>query len=70
MAVKKASFNLPEEDLAELRRLAKERNVSVTYALRQAIADSAFLQDEVVNQQNKLVVRSKDGSSREVSVLR
>ena len=70
MAVKKASLNLPEEDLAELRRLAKERNVSVTYALRQAIADSAFLQDEVVSQQNKLLVKSKDGNSREVSVLR
>jgi cobalamin biosynthesis protein CobT len=71
MAVKKASFNLPEEDLDELRRLAAERNVSVTYALRQAISDSAFLQDEIINDKNKLLVQqSKDGTTREVSVRR
>lgn len=66
----KASFNLPDEDLQELRRLAKERNVTVTYALRQAIADSAFLQDEVIKQKNKLLLQDEQGISREVSLLR
>jgi hypothetical protein len=28
----KASFNLPDEDLEELRRLAAERNVTLTQA--------------------------------------
>lgn len=69
MAVKKASFNLPEEELDDLRRLAAERNVSVTQALRQAIADSSFIQDQV-REKNKLLVERKNGSIVQVAVHR
>ena len=69
MATKKASFNLPDEELETLRQLASERKVTVTQALRQAIADSNFIQDQV-RQQNKLLVEKQDGSLREVAVHR
>lgn len=70
MPTKKASFNLPEEDLAELRRLAAEKNVSVTYALRQAIADSVFLQDEVVRPGRTLSVEDEAGTQRQITIIR
>jgi predicted transcriptional regulator len=69
LAVKKASFNLPDEELEQLRQLAAERNVTVTQALRQAIADSSFIQEQV-REKNKLLVEKKDGSIREISVHR
>lgn len=69
MAVRKASFNLPEEEIEELRRLADERRVSVTQALRQAIQDSSFIQEQV-REKSKLLVEKKDGSVREVAVHR
>lgn len=69
MAVKKASFNLPEEELDELRRLAAERNVTVTQALRQAIADSSFIERQI-RQKNQLMVKRKDGSVSDVEVHR
>lgn len=69
MATKKASFNLPDEELETLRQLANERKVTVTQALRQAIADSSFIQEQV-RQNNKLLVEKKDGSIREIAVHR
>jgi hypothetical protein len=69
MAVKKASFNLPEEDLDELRRLAAERNVTVTQALRQAISDSSFIERQI-REKNKLVIKRPDGSASDVEVHR
>jgi predicted transcriptional regulator len=65
----KASFNLPEEELAQLKELAEKRRVSVTQALRQAIADSSFIEQQV-QEKNKLVVEKPDGTQREVSVHR
>ena len=69
MAVTKASFNIPDEELEELRKLAAERHVSVTQALRQAIADSSFIQEQV-REKNKLLIERQDGSIREVAVHR
>jgi predicted transcriptional regulator len=69
MAVRKASFNLPDEELDALRRLAAERNVSVTQALRQAIHDSTFIEEQL-REKNKLLIERRDGTIREVSVLR
>lgn len=69
VATKKASFNLPDEELETLRQLADERKVTVTQALRQAIADSSFIQEQV-RQDNKLLVEKKDGSIREIAVHR
>lgn len=69
MAVRKASFNLPEEEIEELRRLAEERRVTVTQALRQAIQDSSFIEEQL-KEKSKLLVEKKDGSIREVAIHR
>ncbi len=65
MASVKASFNLPEEELNQLRELASQRNVSVTQALRQAIADSKFIQEQS-EQKNKVLVDDGKGAVKEV----
>ena len=69
VATTKASFNLPDEDLEQLRRLAAERNVTMTQALRQAIADSSFLSQQAETH-NKLLVETPDGRVREIVIHR
>lgn len=65
----KVSFNLPADELAALKELAKRRRVSVTQALRQAIADSKFIEDQMkVN--NQLVVERPDGSRSDIVIHR
>ena len=59
----------PTRSSKELRRLAAKRNVSVTQALRQAIADSSFIEQQV-EERNKLLIERRDGSVREVAVHR
>lgn len=44
--VVKASFNLPEDELDRLRALAAARSVTVTQALRQAIATERFIAEQ------------------------
>jgi hypothetical protein len=63
-AMVKASFNLPREELEGLRELAKKRRVSVTQALRQAIATERFLADQPEG--SKVFIEDPDGKMREV----
>jgi hypothetical protein len=65
----KASFNLPADELAALKELAKQRRVSVTQALRQAIADSKFIEDQMTAN-NQLVVERPDGSRSDIVIHR
>jgi hypothetical protein len=60
----KVSFNLPERELAALKEIAKARSISVTQALRQAIALFAFLADQPAR--SRFLVELPDGSRREV----
>jgi len=62
--VVKVSFNLPEDELEQLRELADARRVSVTQALRQAIATEWFLADQPDG--SKVLIESPDGRVREV----
>ena len=41
----KVSVNLPEETVETLRALAKKRGITMTEALRKAIANEKFLND-------------------------
>ena len=65
----KASFNLPDEDLEELRRLADARNVTLTQALRQAIKDSSFLSEHAEGE-NTLLIEKPGERLREVVLHR
>ena len=44
---KKASFNLPVDDLAALKELASRRHTTATQVLRQALATELFIQNLV-----------------------
>lgn len=68
--VKKLSFNLPEDDIATLRQLAKDRNVSLTFALRQAISDSDFLQRELLDSQKKIELVDGAGNRERLTMRR
>lgn len=61
----KATFNLPNEDITELKRLAALRGTTVTAVLRQAIATEAFVNNELQNG-SKLLVEKPDGRLREL----
>lgn len=62
--VVKASFNLPARELDTLRGIARRRLISVTQALRQAIALYAFFAEQPEG--TKFLVQDPDGSRREV----
>lgn len=54
----KFSINLPDDTVQALRELAERRQVSVTHALRQAIATEAYL-DEQIRQGAKILIEIK-----------
>jgi hypothetical protein len=61
----KVSFNLPLDELEDLRELAARRNDTVTDTLRRAIA-LEMLADEVEQSGSKLLIRDPDGEMREI----
>jgi hypothetical protein len=61
----KASFNLPADELDELRREAEARHVTVTQVLREALADRRFLNDQQ-RKNKKILLKSPDGDVAEV----
>ncbi len=64
-STRKASFNLPEAELDKLRALAERRNITVTQALREAIADSAFLADQQ-DANNEVLIKTEEGEISKV----
>jgi predicted transcriptional regulator len=65
MAGKKVTVNLGDEVQAALNEIATKRGVSMTEALRQAIANEKFLQDEI-NQGSKILIEDKDKNVQRV----
>ncbi|EAR07561.1 ribbon-helix-helix protein, CopG family [Reinekea blandensis] len=63
--VKKATFNLPVEELEALKALAAEEHKSVTEILRRAIKAEMFLTD-TYKQGSKVLIETKDHEMREV----
>jgi predicted transcriptional regulator len=64
MAVK-MSVNLPDETVESLRHIAEKNGITLTAALRQAIANEKFLEDEL-HDDSKLLIEGKDQSVRQV----
>lgn len=62
---RKASFNLPEADLDKLRALAERRSVTITQALREAIADSDFLAPHL-EANDGILIKTQGGAVRRV----
>lgn len=65
MAGKKVTVNLGDEVQAALNEIATKRGISMTEALRQAIANEKFLQDEI-NQGSKILIEDKDKNVQRV----
>jgi predicted transcriptional regulator len=61
----KLSVNLPEETVTNLRELAEKRGITLTEALRRAIANEHFLEDEVKSG-GKVLVEKPDKTVREI----
>jgi hypothetical protein len=64
MAVK-MSVNLPDEAVDNLRQIAEKNGITLTAALRQAIANEKFLEDELRNDA-KLLIEDKNKAVRQV----
>lgn len=64
----KLTVNLPEREMATLRGIAARRDISMTDAVRRAIAMEQFI-EEVESQGGKLLVEQPDHSIRHL-VLR
>jgi predicted transcriptional regulator len=64
MAVK-MSVNLPDEAVDNLRQIAEKNGITLTAALRQAIANEKFLEDELKGDA-KLLIEDKNKAVRQV----
>ena len=62
----KVTVNLPDELVDELRRMAEERDLTMTQVLRQAIESERFLQDELSKGNKVLIENKKDKSIHQV----
>ena len=63
--IKKATFNLPVDEIEALKQLAISESKTVTEVLRRAIKAELFL-SENYKQGNKILIESADKSMREV----
>ena len=64
MAVK-VTVNLPDSTVDALRKLAEERGITMTEAMRQSIENQSFFQQEVKNG-NKILIEDNDKSLRQI----
>jgi len=63
----KLTVNLPEREMAILRTIAAKRDISLTDAVRRAIAMEQFI-DEVQTEGGKLLVEQPDRTIRQLVV--
>jgi predicted transcriptional regulator len=64
MAVK-VTVNLPDSTVDALKKLAEERGITMTEAMRQSIENQSFFQQEVKNG-NKILIEDSDKSLRQI----
>ena len=63
------SVNINDATAEQLRRVAKDRGINITEAVRRAIALLAFIEDEVQAQHQVQVVDPESGSVRELVMI-
>lgn len=64
----KVTVNLPDDSVNALRQISEQRGITMTEALRQAIASEQFLQQEI--QQGSKIVIEKPGEMRSQLVFK
>lgn len=63
--LQKVSLNLPSDTLDNIRRIAKHQNLTMTDAIRRAIATESYVEDET-NNGGTILVKKPDGTYKEV----
>jgi hypothetical protein len=61
----RTTFNLPKDELEQLRQLARRRLTSITHALRQAIQTELFVQ-RLLEQGGTLLVQLPNGDLQQL----
>ncbi len=62
----KVTVNLPDESVDALRKIAQERDITLTEALRQAIESERFLEREVRQGSGRLLLEKPGGALSQV----
>lgn len=62
----KISANLPRPVIAALQDMARDRNVSMTEVLRQAISHEKYITDAIRNDKKVLIEDTRSGKIREL----
>ncbi len=65
----KVTVNLTEEDVNELKRQAEVDNITMTDAIRRAIAIGKLVTTAAENDE-KVLIRSRNGETRQIELLR
>ncbi|MCI0634934.1 MAG: ribbon-helix-helix domain-containing protein [Actinobacteria bacterium] len=65
MAMKKVTVNLSDETIEDLKAVAEKRGITLTEAIRKAIATEKFVQDER-DEGAKILIEKPGGRVREV----
>ncbi|MDQ6603397.1 MAG: ribbon-helix-helix protein, CopG family [Chloroflexota bacterium] len=63
--VTKVTVNLPDESVQALKAIADQRQITMTEALRQAIASEQFLQAEI-QKGSTVIVQDADNTQRQI----
>jgi hypothetical protein len=63
--LQKVSLNLPSDTLDNVRRIAKHQNLTMTDAIRRAIATESYVEDET-NNGGTILVKKPDGTYKEI----
>ena len=63
--LQKVSLNLPSDTLDNVRRIAKHQNITMTDAIRRAIATESYVEDET-NNGGTILVKKPDGTYKEI----
>ena len=63
--LKKVSIDLPSDTLDAIRRIAEHRNLTMTDAIRRAVATESYIEDQI-NNGGTILVKKPDGTYKEV----
>ena len=63
--LQKVSINLPIDTLDAIRRIAEHQNLTMTDAIRRAVATESYIEDEIKNG-GMILVKKPDGTYKEV----
>jgi hypothetical protein len=65
----KVTVNLTQDDVDELKRQADAENITMTDAIRRAIAIGKLVTTAAENDE-KVLIRSRNGETRQIELLR